>query len=235
MEGILSNSVTRASLESLSTGELIKTADSYGIDIPAGLERVFIIEEILEYTNDICDLSTKKTPNDDIIVNPGYSETALLPKQYNNTYLEVIIRDPLWVFVFWEIKEHDKEIYENAPDFKNYCLRVISLNEEETEQQSLDDSFTVVIGPQDCARYLGFAERTSRHVSNYSGSYVIKLSALCGNSELHIATSQVFNLPKLYENETISDMSSNELVRLSGIQDLSITKKTDRQSRSKLR
>ncbi|MDR2542229.1 MAG: DUF4912 domain-containing protein [Treponema sp.] len=232
MEDFLSNPVTRASLESLSTGELIKAADSFGIDIPAGLERVFIIEEILEYASEQADLSAKKISNNELIVNPVYSETSPLPKQYNITFIEVIIRDPLWVFVFWEIKEHDKETYKNMPDFKGYCLRVISANQGETEQQSLDNSFTVAVGPQDNARYLGFAERTT-DTSNYSGRYVIRLSALCGDSELHIATSQSFNLPKLYENGIISDMSSNKLIYLSGIEDLSIIKKTDRQSRGK--
>jgi hypothetical protein len=35
--------LSRQLLESLSTGELIKLADDCGIDIPPGLERIFII------------------------------------------------------------------------------------------------------------------------------------------------------------------------------------------------
>ncbi|MCL2804412.1 MAG: DUF4912 domain-containing protein [Treponema sp.] len=209
------NPVSRAWLESLSTAELIKLADNYGVDIPAGLERIFIIEEVLECVN------AEKQTKEDIIVNPSYSEAVLLPKQYNISYIEVIIRDPLWAFVFWEIKGHDREMHENARDFKGYCLRVIPLNEGETEQQARANSFTVLIDSSPIsARYLGFAEHSSKN----SGRYLIKLNVIHGDTEYQIATSQIFNLPKLHENESIAEMSGNPLVRLSGAQDLSITK-----------
>ena len=38
---------TRVFLDSLSTDELVKLADSHGIDIPPDLERIFVIEELL--------------------------------------------------------------------------------------------------------------------------------------------------------------------------------------------
>jgi len=214
--------VSRAWLESLSTGELIKLADTYGIDIPSGLERIFIIEEILECAN-----ADSKIIKEEIVVNPSYSEAVLLPKQYNISYVEVIIRDPLWVFAFWEIKGHDREMYENSSDFNGYNLRVIPLNEGDTEQNAREKSFTVSVDANDCARYLGFAEHM------HSGRYVIKLGVLKGESEIHIASSLPFNLPKLYDNEIITNMSRKELIRLSGIQDLAITKNADRQSRVK--
>jgi predicted membrane GTPase involved in stress response len=105
---------------------------------------------------------------------------------------------------------------------------------EGTAEQSKEKTFTVLINTQDSARYLGFAERTE--IENACGKpnrYVIKLNVIRGDSELQIASSRIFTLPKLYENESITEMSSNPLVRLSGIQDLSITKNTDRQSRGK--
>jgi len=215
--------VSRPWLESLSTDELIKLADTYGIDIPVGLERIFIIEEILE----ISSLDEPKTTND-IEVNPSYSETALLPKQYNITYIEVLIRDPLWVFVFWEVKGNDKELYESAGDFNGYCLRIIPMDDAE-------NSYTVSIGAEDNARYLGFADSASAEEKQKQdlSSYTIKLIALRGDSEITIASSPVFCMPKLYENESITAMSQNPLVRLSGAQDLQITKNTDRQARIK--
>jgi hypothetical protein len=214
--------VSRIRLESLSTGELIKLADSFGIDIPHGLERIFIIEEILEYYNAL-DIEV----TDDLEINPSCSDTAALPKQYNISYIEVIIRDPLWVFVYWEIKGHDREIHENADDFKGYCLRIVPLNEEKTE--SKEDSFTLPVSADDCARYIGFAEHTSQTQS----SYIIKLGVIRGDSELQIIESLPFHLPKLIRNINIFSMKENPLVHLSGIQDLSTTKSTDRQSRIK--
>jgi len=212
---------SRLWLEGKSTGELTEIADSYGIDIPAGLERIFIIEEILECAN-----ADDQTEKEDIVVNPSYSESVLLPKQYNISFIEVKIRDPLWAFVFWEIKSHDREIHEKTADFNSYCLHVIPLNEENKIQEK-DNSFTVLINPEDSARYLGFAE----HSAADSRRYIIKLIALRGDSEYQIACSLPFELPKLYEDEIFAEESRNPLIRLSGIQDLSITKNTDRQSR----
>jgi hypothetical protein len=218
------HAVSRTWLESLSNGELIKQADNYGIDIPVGLERIFIIEELLEYSNNI-----EQETKEDLEVNPSYSETALLPKQYNISYLEVIIRDPLWVFVFWEVKSHDRELHENAGDFKGYCLRVIPLNEGDTEEKSMENSFTVPVDHNDSARYLGFAE----HSSLSQGRYIINLCVIRGDSEVQVVSSAPFYLPRLIENESINSMKENPLARLSGVQDLMTIKATDRQSRNK--
>ena len=216
--------VSRTWLESLSNAELIKLADSFGIDIPVGLERIFIIEELLEYSS-----ASAEEIKDDLEIEQSYPETAALPKQYNISYVEVLIRDPLWVFVYWEVKGHDREIHENAADFKGYCLRVVPLDGSETESNSGEDSFTVSVDANDCARYFGFAE----HSSQAQGRYIIKLGVIRGDSELQIAASQPFCLPRLIENKNISDMKENPLVRLSGVQDLSIIKSADRQFRIK--
>jgi len=214
--------VSRTWLESLSTAELIKLADSYGIDIPHGLERIFLIEELLEYSN-----TGVQEKADDLEINPAYIETAILPKHYNISYVEVIIRDPLWVFVYWEIKGHDREIHERAENFKGYCLRVVPLSEENKELN--EASFTVPVNADDSARYLGFAE----HSSQSHGRYVIKLAVIRGSSELTVVESLPFCLPRLIENEEINNMKENPLFRLSGVQDLSIIKNTDRQSKIK--
>ena len=226
MEEISHIPFSRHQLESLSTGELIKLAEGIGIDIPPGLERIFIIEELLE------DFNTGKEAEDDLVVNPSWSESVLLPKQYNISYIDVIIRDPLWVFVYWEVKVHDKEIHENAKDFKGYCLRVIPLNEGETipvSPISMENSFNVLIDASDSARYLGFAEQSLQA----AGRYIIKLGVIRGEQEIQLAVSQPFNLPRLIENDGICSLDQNPLIRLSGVQDFMTTKSTDRQSRIK--
>jgi len=216
--------VSRTWMESLSTDELIKLADTHGIDMPPELERIFIIEELLECLN-----ADMEESADDLEVNPSYPETALLPKQYNISFIDVIIRDPLWVFVFWEIKGHDREIYENAPEFNGYCLRLIPLDESGKESKSKENYFTVSISAEDNARYLGLAE----HAKQSSNGYVIKLGVILGDSEQHIASSLPFHLPRLSENKIIGELGSNPLIRLSGVLDISITRKTDRQPRIK--
>jgi len=216
--------VSRQWLESLSTDELTKFADNYGIDIPPGLERIFIIEELLEISQ-----SYAQEPAEDIVENPSYSESVLLPKQYNISFVEVVIRDPLWVFVFWEVKGQEREMFENAGDFKGYCLRIIPLNEDGTERVSRENSFSISVGADNGARYIGFAEQGEAA----GGRYIIRLSVIRGEAETQIALSSPFCLPRLGEYEQISQMSCNPLIRLSGVQDLLIVKNMDRLSRAK--
>lgn len=216
--------ISRTWLESLSNDELIKLADNFGIDIPYGLERIFIIEELLEYSD-----ASAGEKKDDLNIDPSFPETAALPKQYNISYIEIIIRDPVWVFAFWEIKSHDRELHEHSGDFKGYCLRIIPLNNGETYQESGENSFTIPVDINDSERYFGFAE----HSSKSQNRYTIKLVALRGEQELHIASSEPFCLPRLIENEDINSMKENTLVNLSGVQELTITKSIDRQSKIK--
>jgi hypothetical protein len=214
--------ITRHWLESLSLDELIKLADSNGIDIPPGLERIFIIEEILDISG-----AVRLENAGDMEENPAYAETALLPKQYNISYVEVIIRDPLWVFAFWEVKKHDRELHENADNFNGYCLRVIPLDENKKEKNPNDNPFTIPVNAEDSARYLGIVE----HSAQNSDCYVIKLCVNKGDTLLTIASSHPFYLPKPVENDIVANLCRNPLIRLSGAQDLTVAKNTDRQPR----
>ena len=219
--------LTRSWLESLSTDELIKLADSYGIDIPASLERVFIIWELLE-----ADAGNEHIPENNLEINKGAAVTALLPKQYNISYIEVIIRDPLWVFVFWEIKQHDKESYENSPGFTGYCLRVISLGAE-NQKENMDESFTVAVNADDTERYLGFPE--DKAVSGLNSSvrcYIIKLCAIQNGREIPLAVSLPFVMSG-GASKDIDNLQKNLCINLSGIQNFSVTKGKDHRLRAK--
>ena len=114
--------LTRSYLESLTTGELIRIADSFGIDIPPGLERVFIIGELLDIAFD--EDGEAEEGAAEPLAAADFLDSAPLPKQYNITFIELLIRDPLWVFLFWEVKGSDKEVFEKEADFEGYCLRV---------------------------------------------------------------------------------------------------------------
>ncbi|WP_461247812.1 DUF4912 domain-containing protein, partial [Treponema sp. R6D11] len=135
----------------------------------------------------------------------------------------------LWVFAFWEIKKHDRELYENEDDFDGYCLRVIPLDKNGKEKAPNDNHFTVSVGAQDSGRYLGIVE----HSSQNSDCYVIQLCVNRGDIMLQIAVSQPFTLPKPYDNDIIADMEKNPLIHLSGARDLSIIKNMDHQSTGK--
>jgi hypothetical protein len=205
-------------------------ADGFGIDIPPGLERIFIIEELLDAVREAKEPEEgEETPAAPVI----FSETAELPKQYNITYLEVIIRDPLWAFIFWEVKGHDKDIHERAPDFGGYCLRVVPLEGTPAEQKA--NSFTVSVGAGDGAWYLGFPPA--------EGHYQVELCVLRGSGEQVLAVSRPFILPRLLSRLGPSqgsaspeggaqDIYHSPLVLLSGAGSFPVIRNADRLSRA---
>jgi hypothetical protein len=218
--------LTKTYLDSLSTDELVKMAEGFGIDIPPGLERVFIIEELLDAAREEKEPEEEEAP----VCPKEFSETAELPKQYNITFLEVMIRDPLWAFVFWEIKSHDKDIHEKAPDFGGYCLRVIPLAEKPAKQK--EESFTVSVGTEDGAWYLGFPPA--------EGQYQVELCVLRGAEEQVLAVSRPFKLPRLLSRpglnrdspETVPDLYRSPLILLSGAGVFPVIRNADRLSRA---
>jgi hypothetical protein len=226
--GMNDNSLTRVYLESLSSDELLRLADSFGIDIPLGLERVFIIEELLETYSDFDDEDVEFSED----INPDFTEAAL-PKHYNISFIEVIIRDPLWAFVLWEIKSHDREILEKAPDFEGYCLRVIPIASSVDTKAQADgrDTFTVPVGVNDTGWYLGFPPD--------EGWYKVELCARRGTDILPLIVSRPFRLPKLPEqsnhnvSKSFQEIYDNPLIGLSGVHEFPVIRFSDRDQRAR--
>jgi hypothetical protein len=208
-------------LESLTTHELVQLADGFGIDIPPELDRIFIIEELME--------SIEEEEASDALDDPGsaprrkllekrITEPVPLPDQYNITFIEVMLRDPLWAFTFWEVKSDDREIYEQADDFEGYQLKV-------SEYHNLQEPFTIPVGAEDNAWYIGFPPE--------GGRFKIELCALRGEEEIALATSRAFTMPRLFNPSEDAVLYKNPLIRLSGIEDFTILHNKDRESRIK--
>ncbi|MDR1400504.1 MAG: DUF4912 domain-containing protein [Treponema sp.] len=217
----------RPHLESLTTQELVQLADSFGIDIPPELDRIFIIEELMESAEEeeaSEEEEVSDTPDDTQAVphkklfDKRITEPVLLPKQYNITFIEVMLRDPLWAFTFWEVKNDDKEIYEKADDFAGYQLKV-------SEYHNLWEPFTIPVGVDDDAWYIGFPPE--------SGRFKIELCVLRGDEEIVLATSRPFTMPRLFNPSEDEVLYKNPLIRLSGIEDFTILHNNDRESRIK--
>jgi hypothetical protein len=221
----------RPFLERLTTAELVKLADRAGIDVPPGLERIIIIGELLETLDDAGEDAGKKPPF-------ASEERRLLtasapfPNHYNITYVNVLVRDPLWAFAFWEINDHDREFHENAPDFCGYCLRVeADLWADDPRpagpraKAAEDSSFTVQVGTGDSAWYLGF--------SPSAGTFRVELCAIRREESVILAVSRPFSLPNLHEplGNRYSRASHNPLLRLSGVDEFNILRNTSRSSR----
>jgi len=224
-------------LESATTRELIKLADKAGIDIPPELDRIFIIRELLDMVLDektSIEVPSEKPDNEPgsksinpacLCSSPLDLKTVSLPLQYHITYLEVLPRDPQWVFVFWEIKAQDRERIETDPRFEGYALKAMeSKKHREAFSDNLSnsdfaESFTVPIGKEDNSWYLGFPD-----------SGVFRVALWVRGLEISLIISRPFVLPKFLNSPGNDEYFSRPLIQLSGVSDLSILRTADRVS-----
>ena len=231
--------VSRRYLESLTTDELIRVADNWGIDIPTGLDRIFIIEELLETVSEDNEDSGIEPAEKDL-VDSGLIESVPLPKQYNITFIEVMVRDPMWAFVFWEIKTQDKEQFEKSMDFDGYYLKVCPLEAIKNEGSGNDETdgvFKVHVSPTDSAWYIGFTPSGHEGISLMSQrSYQVELCVLLKGIETVLAVSNQFKLPGLSElpsGAAKNESTINPLGNLSGYKDFHILRSSERLFRIK--
>ena len=223
--------VTRSYLETLATSDLIKMADNLGIDVPPELDRVFIIDEIL----DICsadDSSVNSAENG--LLDTVFTESAPLPRQYNITFIEVMIRDPLWAFVFWELKTQDKEQIEKSPDFEGYYMKVSPIPEEKPDNSSQAESkvFRIPVKPEDTAWYLGLSPTMLGEISQTEQNrFRVDFCADIKGEESVLISSKPVKLPALPHIK--GEQCRNQLVRLSGYDDFNIIRNNERLHRSK--
>lgn len=113
--------ITVNELDSLSSAELAGLADEYGIELPGDLDRSFIISELLdiiaEQDEDKIDIDIKTEQN-------IQNDTNELRQSYNETQISLVLRNPVWAYVFWDISVHDMEKLESAKDGYTLLLRV---------------------------------------------------------------------------------------------------------------
>jgi hypothetical protein len=217
--------LTRAHLESLTTGDLIKMAEAFGLDMPDNPERVLVIEELLETAPREEEFSYEPE-----MANPVIMDSVSLPRSYNMAFIEVMIRDPLWAFVFWEIKASDLEHFENAYDFNGYYLKVSPLEKSDDPSQTAG-VFKVPVKAEDTAWYLGLASEEEGASWSHKCQYKVEFCASLGGIETVMAVSNPVRLPG--QPVLSSGGWENQLGHLSGYGDFHVFRRNERPLRMK--
>ena len=200
--------ITRAYLETLSFSDLKKLADEYGVDVPEDLDRRFLLSEILEIAEEA--RQDKDAPMI-ISFDNDVNQSTNLPDGYNETHISCVLRNPVWVFVFWDISDTDMNMLKTLPDY-SLGLRVCILSSETdlTPQEVLDIELPNGVNEQ--------------YVLIPSGKSFLRIELVysSGSTREVLAFSPVISIPKSssyienYQPGVQNDFP--EIIKLSGIE-----------------
>lgn len=200
--------VSRTYLESLSTADLISLADEYGIDIPENLNRRFIIGELLEAVEDAGEEKKETLQESDVL--PEGSE---LPTSYNETCITAIIRNPAWVYVYWDISSFDIEKLQQNHSFSSLSLKLSFFSRTDTEKPS--DVFDISVSLKDREQYILLP------TTNYS-LRVDLVSEFKNQLPQVLAYSKTINLPQNLPqiNTKTLEQDISPIMELSGFKEI---------------
>lgn len=205
-----STSITRSHLETLSTQELISLADEYGIDIPEDLNRWLIIGELLEAAEEMNDYQpeTMQEAGEE----PDQSE---LPVTYNETTITAVLRNPVWCYAYWDIRDADREQLSHSSDFASLKLKVSFFTEVAAIKPV--ESFEVSVNLTDRDQYV-FIPNSEKH-------FRIDLCAEYKNQPAKLlASSRMLTIPKgcaeLEMGTAAMEEDVDPILKLSGFPEL---------------
>jgi hypothetical protein len=202
-------SISRSYLESLSTTDLVALADEFGLDIPEGLNRRFIIGELLEIATE----SAHDSDSGALAETEFTAPPDALPESYNETKITVLVRDPGWVFVCWDFQMNLFTAITENHQFESFFLRVNSLSS--AKPAKVTDFFDVDVGTHDRKWYIHLS-RTDEicRVDLYSRNTQEKEQLLARSSELLLpvapapvpADGKTRRVPPLVELSGLTDL-----------------------------
>ncbi|MBQ9495564.1 MAG: DUF4912 domain-containing protein [Treponema sp.] len=195
--------ITRIYLETLSFADLLSLADSFGIDVPENLNRSFLIGDLLDAAEE-----NKKQTTSDMVVSSDAVRENIAPRMYNTTEVEAILRNPAWVFVFWNMSEADSM---RLKESETYALFLRVFASVEKQRTPVDDFYDVQISLSDKSKYiLCPAEKQFIYID---------LRATVNDSMRVLASTNVLTIPR--SSRLCSDMQLHKGKTLSPIMELS--------------
>jgi hypothetical protein len=207
-------------LTGLSIEALYTLAEKMGLDLPPGLEKIFVVEAILEaFEEDSQDrkssgetathIEEKKYCGSELDgIDASIDAAPCISNHYNETAIHMIPRDPEWAFVFWDIRDHDLDGICGVSEHAGLFLKV-NLNPDVDGQ--VQDSFDVPVGNDDDHWYLQLPEPDM--------AYRVDLYARCGSKHVLLARSNCIHTPRAFMSDNLEDMDemAAELAVLSGL------------------
>lgn len=200
--------LSRQNLESLSTADLISLTRTYGVNVPSTLNRNFIIGELLEIAKESESENQDKNP----VENSELKVATELPSTYNDTTVHIFMKNPVWLFAYWDIKDSDIKAMKDEFDFEELFLHISFFNNEDDEKAF--DSFDVTLNFESKELYILIP--ANRHYVMATLAYRVK-----GEAPRPLSYTKKLEIPQ--EDESIRNyqpgkkLSMSDLTRISGM------------------
>lgn len=219
-------------LSLLSDAELQLIAEHMGIYIPDGLDRQFIIEEIIMAIEDdkrervfshdgTGHVEEKKLSGGNSLPSLG-REPSSLPDRYNETMICALPRDPAWIYAYWDISESARSRMGESFFDIHLFLRVLELG---AEMEHKRDFFDIGVTFDDWKWYINVPTPGARYRVDLCMKTTDRIKVLARSNEIF--------LPVYYmrQNAALPQITRSLLI-LSGCEGLHLTEpKGDNPSR----
>jgi len=223
-------SVNSEKLDSLSLEALYALADKMGLDLPTGLERLFVMEEILDALAE--DSEDRRSSSDEalLVEEKKYSgsesdsldlridDSPQLEQRYNETMIRALVRDPSWAFAYWDLSDAEKSSMLGDESVPPLFLRIIEVDREGGELKH--GHFDIPVSLEDLQWYINLPRSGIR----FRIDLCSRRGVAAGSRIRILARSNLVDSPRqeLRPGTEGIDRAGLRLLQLSGIGDMRI-------------
>jgi len=214
--------MTEERLYSFSYEQLLEISNRGNIPVTPGVEKGVLIgmlmeafEEDRDEREELNNLAIKMEArkfsiSQDEELDLGQDDDLELPLRYNETSASLLLRDPSWVFCYWDIEDKKADEIRNTPGFQGLILRVVELNTKEYSTDNILDYFDIPIKFSDYRRYINLPSEDT--------CYCVEIRAQIEENDYLVTRSNSIETTREYVTAPHdNDITySDELIRLSG-------------------
>lgn len=191
-------------LSLLSDQELVLLAERMGFYIPEGLDRPFIIEEIVSvlededkervFSHDGTGHVEEKKLSGGASIPHAAPLAACVPDRYNETMIRALPRDPSWIYAYWDIADQRRANLGEEESASGLFLRVVEKGSSGDGRRSY---FDIQVTLDDWKWYINIPRPGRSYRVDLCFRAMDKIKVLARSNEVRMPTHHLEGLSKL--------------------------------------
>jgi uncharacterized protein len=225
--------MTLERLKTLPLESLQQIAVIEGINFPDNIDKESLIKVILEAIEENKDERVKHDNNpikiiekkydliNDLGLNVNQPQNGDLPEGYNETQIELLVRDPEWAYTYWEIKDSLIKSLKKSPTFEGLYLRVLEYTgagcSDNGDISKVIDRFDIPVKLIDNQWYINLPHTGAR--------YELELHCAVDGKDDVLAKSNTITIPvgSFAQVLDMDDLDEDLIIVLSGFEGLDLS------------